>query len=67
MENIEDHGVLRSLGVSELVSVVNRILDLLALGSTAAMVVVETGKVKLGDMYVKYSKVFSIADVINAI
>lgn len=67
MENIEDHGVLRSLGVSELVSVVNRILDLLALGSAAAMVVVETGKVKLGDMDVKYSKVFSIADVINAI
>lgn len=67
MENIKDHGVLRSLGVSELVSVVNRILDLLALCSTAAMVVVETGKVKLGDMYVKYSKVFSIADVINAI
>ena len=67
MENIKDHGVLRSLGVSELVSVVNRILDLLALCSTAAMVVVETGKVKLGDMDVKYSKVFSIADVINAI
>lgn len=67
MENIKDHGVLRSLGVSELVSVVNRILDLLALCSTAAMVVVETGKVKLGDMDVEYSKVFSIADVINAI
>lgn len=67
MENIKDHGVLRSLGVSELVSLVNRILDLLALCSTAAMVVVETGKVKLGDMDVEYSKVFSIADVINAI